>query len=118
MAERIEVGAQLHRPGHDLGHPVDLVLADRGDGVRVVCGRDERLAEVAAGEDRDRLVEDAAEVVHAPMPHRGEGLQALRLVDVVEHPDLVAGAERRRPPDRLRLLDGCHSDDQGSRKSA
>ena len=44
--------------GHDLGHPVDMVLPDRHRLVRVVCGRHERLAEVPAGEDGNRLVED------------------------------------------------------------
>ena len=73
--------------------------------VGVVRGRDERLAEEAAGEHGDVLVEDAAEVEQATLADEGERLEALRLVHVVEHAELILGSER-----------GGHSDDQGVEK--
>ena len=97
VAERVEVGAELRRSRDDLGDPVHPVLADAAH-VRVVRGGDERLVERPAGEDRHALVEHAAEVVEPALANRRERLEALRRVDVVEHPDLVVGAERRRPP--------------------
>src|SRR5262249_35507392 len=39
MAKRVEVRPELHRAGDDLGHPVDVVLADWVDGVRMVRSR-------------------------------------------------------------------------------
>ena len=44
VAERVEVGAELHRAGDQLGDPVDLVLPHRRRRVGVVRGGDERLA--------------------------------------------------------------------------
>src|SRR5213076_3247652 len=78
VAERVDVRPELHRPRHDLGHPVDAVLADRHRLVGVVRGRHERLAEVAAGEDWRLLVEDLAEVVDAALADEPERLEALR----------------------------------------
>ena len=97
VAERVEMGAELGRSRDDLGDPVDLVLADAAH-VGVVRGGDERLVERPAGEDRHVLVEDAAEVVQPSLAHRGERLEPLRRVDVVEHAELVVRPERRRPP--------------------
>ena len=97
VAERVEVGAELLRAGHLLGDPVDA-FAPTPPPVGVVRGGDERLAEEAAGEDRDVLVEHAPEVVQPPVRTSAQRLEPLGLVDVVEHPELVVGAERRRPP--------------------
>ena len=111
---------QLHRPGDVLDHPVDLVLAQPVATVPCVClvgGRDERLAEVTPWEHRNVLVENVPEVVDPSLAHRLQGLEALRVGDVVEHPNLVVGAEGRGPP-LLCRGDDTHSDDQGSRKSA
>ena len=118
MAERVEVRAELHRPGDDLGHPVHRVLAHGVDRVGVVRGRDQRLPEVAAGKHGDRLVEHPAEVVEAAVTYGGQRRQALGFVDVIEHPDFVVGAERGRPPCRACFLERGHSEDHGSRKSA
>jgi hypothetical protein len=62
VAERVKVRAELLRRRDLLGDPVDAVLPD-AHAVGVVGRSDERLAEEAAGEGRDRLVEHAAEVV-------------------------------------------------------
>jgi hypothetical protein len=119
VAQRVEVRAELLRPAHLLGDPVDAVVADPAVRVRVMRRGDERLAEVAPREHRDGLVEHAPEVVQPPLADERERLAARALVDVVEHAELVAGAERggpprlgrRRPRGRLR-----HSDDHGVRK--
>jgi hypothetical protein len=89
VAERVEMRAELHRPRHELGDPV---------AAGVMRGADERLAEVAAGEHRHALVEHAREVEHPPLAHELERLEALARRDVVEHPELVVGTERRGPP--------------------
>ena len=99
VAERVEVGAELLRAGDLLGDPVDPVLPDAA-AVGVVGRGDERLAEEAAGEDRDRLVEHAAEVVQPALADEAERLQALGLVHVGEHADRPA----------------LYSDDHGVRK--
>src|SRR3954466_9333690 len=114
MAEGVEMRPELLRGRYLLGHPVDVVVTDAAAGVGVVGGGDERLAEVAPREDRDRLVEHAPEVVQPSLADLRERLEALCGVDVVEHPELVLRAERRRPPGRRRRRRGCgHSDDHG-----
>ncbi len=75
---------------------------------------DECLAKVAAGEDRDRLVEHVSEVVQPALTDETHRCTPLGVVDVVEHAELVVLPERRRPPAPL----GRYSDDHGSRKSA
>src|SRR4051794_6397551 len=89
VGERVEMGAELLRAGDDLGDPV---------AGRMVGGRDERLAEVAPGEDGHALVQHVAEVVEPPLAHVREGGGAPRVGDVVEHPALIVGAEGRGPP--------------------
>jgi hypothetical protein len=116
VAERVQVRPELSRAGDDLRDPVDLVLPHRHLRVPVVGGRDEGLAEVASGEDGGALVEDAAEVVEPAAPDERQRLATLGVVDVVEHPKLVVGPERRRPPAHGGFW--AHSDDHGSRKSA
>jgi len=56
-------------------------------------GRDERLAEVASGEDRRALVEHAAEVVDASLADEFQGGSPLRSGHVVQHAKLVVLAE-------------------------
>ena len=97
VAERVEVRAELGRPGEDLGDPVHAVLADAAH-VRVVRRRHERLVERAPGEDGHVLVEHAAEVVEAALADERERLERASRRDVVEHAELVAGAERGGPP--------------------
>jgi hypothetical protein len=62
VVEPVEVRAELHRSVDDADHPVDLVVTDPTT-VLVVGRGDERLVEVAAGKDRDALVEHVGEVV-------------------------------------------------------
>ena len=55
---------------------------------------DQRLTEVTAGEHGHTLVQHPPEVVHPPLPHQRQRREPLRVIDVVEHPQLVVGAER------------------------
>ena len=99
------------RAGDLLGDPVDVVLAHAAVAVRVVGGGDERLAEVAPREHGNVLVEHAAEVVQPALADERERLEALGLVDVVEHAELVARRRTARPPALV-----AHSDDHGVEK--
>jgi hypothetical protein len=98
VTQGIDVRPELLRGRDLLGDPVDAVLPD-AHAVGVVGRGDERLAEEAAGEGRDGLVEHASEVVQPALADEAERLQALGLVHVGEHADLVA-----------------HSDDHGVEK--
>ena len=63
VRERVEMGAQLHRPGHELGDPVDPVLPHPAVRIRVMRGGDECLLEVATREHGNVLVEHVTQVV-------------------------------------------------------
>src|SRR4051812_13847036 len=65
MAERIHVGSQLLGAGDLLGDPVDAVRAQPA-AVAVVGGGDQRLAEVAAREHGDVLIEHAPKSYSRP----------------------------------------------------
>jgi hypothetical protein len=98
VAQRVEVGPELHRGRDLLGDPVDVVVTDAALLVGVVSRRDERLAEEAAREDRNVFIEHAAEVVQLSLAHRRQRRPPLGVGDVVEHPVLIVGTELRRPP--------------------
>jgi hypothetical protein len=91
--------------------PAETTSTARAESVRP--GDPQRLAcqSVGAGVGHQVLIEHAAEVEQAPLAHEHERLAALSLVHVVQHAELVVGAERRGPPARH-----GHSDDQGVRK--
>jgi hypothetical protein len=98
VAEGVEVGAELHGRGDLLDHPVHVVVAAAAVQVGVVGGGDEGLAEVAAVEDRDALVELVPQVVEAPLADEPQRLEPLLIGAVLEAADLVVLAERRGPP--------------------
>ena len=77
-------------------------------------GRDERLAEIPAREGRARLVEHLREVVQPTLADERQRGAPLRVIDVVEHAELVVLPKRRGPPAPL----GIYSEDHGWRKSA
>ena len=103
VGERVEMGPELHRPGHDLGDPVDIVLPHAAARVGVVRGGHERLLEVTAGEDGHALVEHVPQVVRPTVFHQRQRVGAFGVVDQGE---LSQRVDRR----------GGHSEDQGSRK--
>jgi hypothetical protein len=126
--------AQLGSRGDELDDPVHVVLAEPGHhlfrhGVDVVGGGHEKLAKVPSGKDGHAVVEHPTKVIYATFAYLGQRLEPFRLVDVIEHAELVVRPERRRPPALVmghELIPpwGCpqpmaaYSEDHGSRKSA
>ena len=108
MAERVEVRAELRRARDHLGDPVHAVVADAAH-VRVVRGRHERLVESAAREDRDVLVEHAAEVVRGASAARATApatrFAAVRWLSIPSSSSAPnAEGHQRRAVDRLHAV--------------
>jgi hypothetical protein len=79
--------------------------------------RHERLVKGATGKRRDVFVENAPQIEEPAMTYEFERSQTLRVVDVVEHPELVVRSEPGGPPVSsaiLRLGGGHASESRGT----